>query len=274
MIGQAKRLYELNILQSEKIKSGFSCPVIVFTSGKGGTGKTFVTANYSFLLAKNKKVLVVDFDQNFANLHILLNVTPKKNIYHFFNDSAGPEELIFEYNANLHFIFGESGKLDYPEFNETMVYKLISELSSLSAKYDAIIFDTSSGAKKETVKLLNFANIIYLVSSSLPTAVMDGYVILKLLKFYKNRSVVKVIMNKSDKAKGDEAFKNLSSAAMHFLSLNIHYAGNIELNKSVILSIEEQKLLAEYNPTNEVTFQIEQIVNDFANNKHVVNNSQ
>jgi len=275
MIGQAKRLYELNDLQYNKLKSKFTAPLIAFTSGKGGTGKSFIATNYALLLSKQgKKVLVIDFDQNFANIHILLNIIPQKNLYHFFNDENNLKDIIYNYNSNLDFIFGESGKTDYPEFNENLVYKLISELSFLSVQYDVIIFDTSSGGNKETIKLLNYMDIIYLVSSSQPTAVMDGYVILKLLKFNKNNSLIKVIMNKSCNDTGVEAFNNLFSASQHFLNTEIEYAGNIAFNNDVTDSIANQEVFVEKYLQSEVTVQLEQIVNDFVNNKHVVNNSQ
>ena len=47
--------------------------IIVVTSGKGGVGKTTVTANIGLGLARlNKKVVVVDTDIGLRNLDVVL----------------------------------------------------------------------------------------------------------------------------------------------------------------------------------------------------------
>ena len=49
--------------------------IIVITSGKGGVGKTTVTANIGLGLAKlNKKVVVVDTDIGLRNLDVVLGL--------------------------------------------------------------------------------------------------------------------------------------------------------------------------------------------------------
>ena len=50
--------------------------IIVVTSGKGGVGKTTVTANLGLGLAKlNKKVVVVDTDIGLRNLDVAVSYT-------------------------------------------------------------------------------------------------------------------------------------------------------------------------------------------------------
>ena len=51
------------------------CEIIVITSGKGGVGKTTVTANIGLGLANlNKKVVVVDTDIGLRNLDVVLGL--------------------------------------------------------------------------------------------------------------------------------------------------------------------------------------------------------
>ncbi|MGE1070926.1 P-loop NTPase, partial [Pantoea agglomerans] len=48
---------------------------LAVTSGKGGVGKTFVTANLAAALAaRGQKVLVLDADLGLANLDVVLNL--------------------------------------------------------------------------------------------------------------------------------------------------------------------------------------------------------
>jgi len=48
--------------------------IISVTGGKGGTGKSFVATNLSYLLARENKVLLADLDVEAPNDHILLGV--------------------------------------------------------------------------------------------------------------------------------------------------------------------------------------------------------
>ena len=59
--------------------------VIAVTSGKGGVGKTFVSANLAAALAKHGlKVLVLDADLGLANLDVVLNLYPKITLHDVF----------------------------------------------------------------------------------------------------------------------------------------------------------------------------------------------
>ena len=59
--------------------------VLAVTSGKGGVGKTFVSANLAAALAKRgQRVLVLDADLGLANLDVVLNLYPKITLHDVF----------------------------------------------------------------------------------------------------------------------------------------------------------------------------------------------
>ena len=105
MIGQAKRIFELKKIIGElepANKSDSNTPIISFTSGKGGTGKTFLCLNIAYRLAMmRKKILVIDFDLNFSNIHIMLNIVPEKTLYEVLSSEYLLEELIYKFDSHL-----------------------------------------------------------------------------------------------------------------------------------------------------------------------------
>lgn len=261
MLGQAKRLYELNGLLKRKPSVDNGTKIISITSGKGGTGKSFIACNLASELARNgSKVLLVDLDINMSNQGVFFNLTPRDTIYHYLTYNKSIEDIIIPYSDNLHLILGESGKLDHPALNEDKVNLLVNDLKDLSDKYDVIIFDTASGVESGNVQLLLKSDEIVIVTSPEPTSVMDAYVIFKLLKSNGVNQKANVIVNKCfDEKSAIETFENLESATKHFLKTEINYLGKLSFSEDVVRSIQEQKPIIESKKSKNISLQIAEI---------------
>ena len=71
--------------------------VIAVTSGKGGVGKTFVSANLAAALTRRGlKVLVLDADLGLANLDVVLNLYPKLTLHDVFTGKCALEDAIIK----------------------------------------------------------------------------------------------------------------------------------------------------------------------------------
>ena len=65
------------------------------TSGKGGVGKTFISANLAAALSRRgERVLVLDADLGLANLDVVLNLHPMITLHDVFTGKAELEEAI------------------------------------------------------------------------------------------------------------------------------------------------------------------------------------
>lgn len=261
MLGQAKRLYELKGLLNPKAKASNAAKIISITSGKGGTGKSFIACNMASELArKGSKVLLVDLDINMSNQSVLFNITPRNTIYHYLTYNKTIEDIVTPYSENLHLILGESGKLDHPSLNEDKVKLLVNDLRDLSEQYDIIIFDTASGIDSGNVQLLLKSDEIVIVTSPEPTSVMDAYVIFKLLKSNGVDQRANVIVNKCfDDKSALETFENLESATKHFLKTDINYLGKLSFSEDVVRSIQDQTPIIESKRSQSISSQIEEI---------------
>lgn len=270
MIGQVERILELQKLQ-QRDKKIFSDNIFSFTSGKGGTGKTFISLNTAFALSeKGNKVLFIDYDLNFSNSNILLNISPYKTLIDFYSGRSSFEEVLFNYNENLDFLFGDSGKF---EDNVNIKFSdILNELKKKNNYYDFILIDTSAGLTNESLDVLLNSNYNIVVSSPEPTAVMDAYVIVKSLKRNHFKGVIAALINKCNKYEdGVIAFNNLNGAVTHFLKDKIDLISILDFDQNVQKSIIEQELYLNRYKESAVANQILELAGKLTEIKQVAN---
>lgn len=276
MIGQAERLIELNNLKTGQTEqdSKKRGRVIAFSSGKGGTGKTFICLNTAYALTKlRKKVLIIDLDPNLSNINIMLNIKAEKTLINYFQDKCALRDLVTKHENFLHFIFGDSGRVDYP-VSKNLEY-MFRDIKELAESYDYIFLDIGAGANEEIIYLLKSADLNIIITNPEPTAVMDAYVIIKLLHNSGSVSDKLIIVNKCyAKDDGQTAFNNLSKASSHFLGENINLLGFIDHDLNVNNAIKSQELYLRWHPYANAATQIVKIAQSLIKIQQVANSNQ
>jgi flagellar biosynthesis protein FlhG len=273
MIGQVERIAELTNLHPRSNNNEQGPMVIAFTSGKGGTGKSFVSLNTAFTLSRmRKKILLIDFDINFANQHILVDQFPEFTIADYFSGKKNFCDVISNYSENLHFIFGESG-IKTVDITNTTINRMFNEISSLGGKYDYVIFDTASGGGEQVLSVLAKSDLQVIVANPEPTAVMDAYVIIKLMIAAGISGNEKfVIINRAENLEeGKTAFENINSAINNFLKQKVNLGGIVLNSPKIKNSISSQKIFTEENPIDNQATAITKIADKISNFIHLEN---
>src|SRR3970040_907247 len=89
--------------------TGDTCRIVV-GSGKGGVGKSVVSVMLAAVAAeRGREVLLLDGEQNLANLHVLLRVGVRGSIESALGGRIGAEELVQPVAEHLWLLPSESG---------------------------------------------------------------------------------------------------------------------------------------------------------------------
>ena len=104
----------MNTTTAPRAVAGRRARITAITSGKGGVGKTFLSANLAAALARQgEKVLVLDADLGLANLDVVLNLFPKITLHDVFTGKNTLDQAILEAPGGFSVLLAGSGMVEY-----------------------------------------------------------------------------------------------------------------------------------------------------------------
>jgi flagellar biosynthesis protein FlhG len=159
-------------------------PIIVpVAGGKGGVGKTFLTANLGLALAgMGHSTVVVDLDLGNSNLHSLLGMPNKfPGIGDFLRVGEGSLEnfLVDTPYENLRFLSGDGRMPFMANITHSQKIQLIQKIRLLPADY--VLLDLGAGCAYHTLDFFAMVERGLVVSTPEYPAIMSALVFLKNL---------------------------------------------------------------------------------------------
>lgn len=171
--------------------------VLSFTGGKGGVGKTCLAVNFAIDLARlfDLRTALIDLDLGLANADILLGLNPKRTISDVLSDRYLLSEIVMEGPGGVHLVPGGNGIRELANLSFTNRERLVKIFSGLAAEYDVVIIDTGAGVDANTLRFASAADEVIVVTTDEPTAVLDAYSEIKLLRQEEECGQVNVLLN-------------------------------------------------------------------------------
>ncbi len=209
--------------------------VIAVTSGKGGVGKTNISANLAIALGqRGARVLAIDADLGLANLDIVMGVAPTYTTADLLRGDATVDEVVVPGPPNVWLLPGASGQHDLANLGDVARRDLFTAIDGLDSRFDAIVVDTGAGIGGNAIGFAAAAKDIVLVVTPEPTSVADAYGMLKVLctRCAVRRVHVLANMVGSD-AEGEQVFRRLLALAERFLNVGLDYLGAIPRDGSI-----------------------------------------
>ena len=172
--------------------------VVAVTSGKGGVGKTFVSANLAAALAKRGlRVLVLDADLGLANLDVVLNLYPKVTLHDVFTGKSKLEDAIIRAPGGFSVLLAGSGMVEYSRLTPEVRDDFLRVMSGLVPHYDIVLLDTGAGISDVVLFAVSLASEVIVVATPEPTSLTDAYATVKVLVGQQKRQVVRMVINQT-----------------------------------------------------------------------------
>ncbi len=178
-----------------------SARITAVTSGKGGVGKTFVSANLAAALARQgERVLVLDADLGLANLDVVLNLQPKITLHDVFTGKCSLDDAILPAPGGFSVLLAGSGMVEYSRLTPEVRDQLQKVVQDVLPRFDRVLLDTGAGISDVVLYTVSLADEVLVVATPEPTSMTDAYATIKVLATTQSRRSVQLVVNQVRKS--------------------------------------------------------------------------
>lgn len=191
---------------------------LCIASGKGGTGKSIVSASLAALLAARGRTLLVDADLGVGNAHILQDVTPAATCVDVVEGRLGVREALTPCGKNLDLLAAGSGVPRMAELSGYELHLVASGLREIEPDYRFVLLDSAAGVSHQTIAFARASDLVLIVTTPDLTAMTDGYAFLKLLFAGRVGTRALLLVNRAANAEeADEVTRRIARVGERFL---------------------------------------------------------
>lgn len=217
---------------------------ISMTSGKGGVGKTTMTANLALTFAQlGKKVLILDGDLGMANVDIFFGTKARGSLHEVIQGKKRIQDILTELYPNIHLISGGTGITDYNQMTSMERQSMLESISQIPHRFDVALIDTAPGIADHVLQLNAASDEINVIITPDPSSLTDSYALIKVLNQKFKRTRFSIICNQvRDEIEGRQLFLRFQDVCDRFLSVVLEYSGSVPFDPTVKRSSQLQKL--------------------------------
>jgi flagellar biosynthesis protein FlhG len=233
--------------------------IVAVTSGKGGVGKTFLSANLAAGLARlGQRVLVLDADLGLANLDVVLNLHPKITLHDVFTGTVDLQDAILPAPGGFSVLLAGSGLVEYSRLTPEVRDQLQRIIDTLAPRYDQILIDTGAGISDVVLYAVSLADDVLVLATPEPTSMTDAYATIKVLATQQQRRKILLVVNQIGRNGEGRAIRGqLQLVVDRFVAPMLppggaapvlELLGEIPMDVAVRESVQKRRLLLEVLP--------------------------
>lgn len=227
------------------LKEKLMARVIVITSGKGGVGKTTISAYLGMELAKNnKRVCLVDMDIGLNNLDVVLGVENRflYTLMDVVNGKCRLRQALVEHSIYpLLFVLSSGNAVQNLSVRLEDLYNIVDELKRT---FDFVLIDCPAGIDAGFNRAVSVAEEALIVTTPHLSSLRDADKVVTILNSY-NLSSIRFVVNR---CRGD-LIKDKLMLDVYDISkaLNIEFGGVIPEDDSITLASNFSKVKIDYS---------------------------
>jgi flagellar biosynthesis protein FlhG len=226
---------------------------LCIASGKGGTGKSIVTAALALHFAERGRTLLVDADFGVGNAHILQDVSPELTCVDVIEGRVRVAEALVRGAGGLDLLAAGSGVPRMAELSTYELHVLASGIGELEPDYRTLLVDSAAGVSHQTLSFARACDALLVVTTSDLTAMTDAYAFLKL--YFAGRAGAKALLLVNRAASAEEAeevTRRIARVGERFLGTAPHCVGWLPQDPAVSACVNRRGPVTRLEPGSEV----------------------
>ncbi|MCD6092653.1 MAG: cell division ATPase MinD [Candidatus Aenigmarchaeota archaeon] len=225
--------------------------VISILSGKGGVGKTFVTANLGILLADlGKDITIIDGNLTTPNLglHLGIPLFPK-TLHDVLKNKAKISDALYEHESGLKII---PAGISLNDLRGIDARDLPSALLGLLGNTGLVIIDSAAGLGREALAAIESSNEAIIVTNPDLPAVLDAMKATKLSEKIGTK-VLGLVVNRISNKRHELSEREITELT------EIPILAKIPEDRSVSKSIAMKTPITKYKPNSKVSIELKKL---------------
>lgn len=215
---------------------------ICIASGKGGTGKSVVTASLATLLARSGRTLIVDADMGVGNAHILHNLSPAHSFVDVVEGRLSVREVLVHARPQLDLLAAGSGVSRMAGLSNYEMHLVACGIESLESDYQRVLIDSAAGISMQTVAFAAASDVVLIVTTPDVTALTDAYAFLKVFTQRRADCVPLFVVNRAtDETEALAVAERFRAVSRKFLSREPRSIGWIPDDRAVVRSVSARE---------------------------------
>jgi flagellar biosynthesis protein FlhG len=240
-----ERLEELAEINASK-----PVKVIAVTGGKGGVGKTTVSANLAVsIAARGRDVMLLDADLGLANVDVILGLHTRFHLGHVLNGECTLEDVIVTGPHGLQIVPAASGITPMANLSESEHAGIIRAFSDLYHRVDVLVVDTAAGLHHSVTTFSQAAHHVLVVVCDEPASITDAYALIKVLSREHGVRRFQILANQTRRSgEGPDLFQKIARVCDRFLNVTLEFAGSVPFDDYLRRAVQRQSAVVDAFP--------------------------
>ena len=224
--------------------------IIGIASGKGGVGKTTISANLAVALAaRGKSVMLFDADLGLANAQLALGCKAPYNFSHVISGEKTLKEIIVDGPKGVKLVPGASGIQHLASLSATESAGIIHAFSELEDGLDYFIVDMAAGLSDSVMTFLSACQHRFIVVKNEPSSIADAYATIKVMIQNYGLDNISVIPNSvPSQREGESLYQRINSVIKNFLGSEVGYLYSISEDEMLLRAIRASEPILSFSP--------------------------